>query len=197
MGGTFNPIHIGHLLMCEHIREEFGLDKILFVPAKNPPHKGSEGIVETSRRLEMVRLAIRDNPYFELCDIEMRMDGPSYTVETLRALRGEYGLEPRLCLIIGADSLVQFPTWRRYEEIFEMVDIIVARRPGTENGALDQAIERLKAGHNARISVSGAAALDISSTRIRDRVKKGLSIKYMVPGCVEEYIREHGLYTGE
>ena len=197
MGGTFNPIHYGHLLMCEHIREEFCLEKVLFVPAKSPPYKGSEGIVETGRRLEMVRLAIRDNPFFELCDVEMRMEGPSYTVETLRVLTREYGDGNRLCLIIGADSLVQFPTWKRHEEILGMADIIVARRPDTENGRLDETIDRLKAEHNARIHLSGAAALDISSTRIRNRAREGLSIKYMVPDCVERYIHEHRLYAEE
>ena len=195
MGGTFNPIHYGHLLMCEHIREEFNLEKILFVPAKTPPHKGSAEITETEHRMEMVGMAIQDNPCFELCDAEMRMEGPSYTVETLKVLAEEYGEENRLCLIIGADSLVQFTGWKRYEEILDMADIIVARRPDTKNRLLDLTVARMKADHNARIFVSGATALDFSSTRIRNRIKEGLSIRYMVPECVESYIYEHELYA--
>ncbi|NLW02630.1 MAG: nicotinate (nicotinamide) nucleotide adenylyltransferase [Clostridiaceae bacterium] len=197
MGGTFNPIHYGHLMMCEHIREEFGLKKVLFVPAKSPPHKGGEWVAEAGHRMEMVRMAIRGNPFFEPCDVELRLEGPSYTVETLKILTGEYGAENRLSLILGADSMVQFTTWKRYGEILGMADIIVAKRPDTDSRALDQAIARIRAEHNAVIHLSGASELDLSSTRIRNRVREGLSIKYMVPECVEEYIHEHGLYTGE
>lgn len=195
MGGTFNPVHYGHLLMCEHIREEFGLEKVLFVPAKIPPHKGSGDIAGTADRMEMVRMAISGNPFFELSDVEMNREGPSYTVETLRILAEQYGGENRLGLIIGADSLVQFTTWKRYEEILEMVSLIVARRPDTDNRLLDLAITRLRMDCSARILLSGATAFDFSSTSIRNRVKEGLSIKYMVPECVESYILGHGLYA--
>ncbi len=129
--------------------------------------------------------------------MELRLEGPSYTVETLKILTGEYGAENRLSLILGADSMVQFTTWKRYGEILGMADIIVAKRPDTDSRALDQAIARIRAEHNAVIHLSGASELDLSSTRIRNRVREGLSIKYMVPECVEEYIHEHGLYTGE
>jgi nicotinate (nicotinamide) nucleotide adenylyltransferase len=195
IGGTFNPIHYGHLLMCEQIREEFGLEKVLFIPSKIPPHKMSQEIAATEHRLEMVRLAIQDNPYFELSDVEMKMPGPSYTVETLRVLMKEYGRN-RLYFIIGADSLVQLTTWMRFDEILGMVDLIVARRPDTDNNLLEQEVRRMTSEYNARIHVSEAVALDFSSTRIRNRVRKGLSIKYMVPDCVEKYILEHGLYAG-
>lgn len=196
MGGTFNPIHYGHLLMCEHIREEFGLEKILFVPSKIPPHKLSDEIAPTEHRLEMVRMAIEDNPYFELCDVEMKMEGPSYTVETLKVLKKEYGSEKRLYFIIGADSLVQLESWMRFREILGMVDIIVARRPDTDTGLLVKTIDRMNSEYSARIHLSEAVALDFSSTRIRNRVRNGFSIRYMVPGSVEKYIMEHGLYAG-
>lgn len=197
MGGTFNPIHYGHLLICEHIREEFSLEKVLFVPAKIPPHKGSDGLIGTEHRMAMVELAVSSNPWFELSDVEMKMEGPSYTVETLKILTEEYGKDNRLCMIIGADSLVQFSTWKRYEEILRMADLIVARRPDTNNRLLDMTIDRLREEHGARIHVSSTDIYDFSSTRIRNRVKNGLSVKYMVPETVERYILEHGLYTGE
>lgn len=197
MGGTFNPIHYGHLLICEHIREEFSLEKVLFVPAQIPPHKGSDGLIGTEHRMAMVELAVSSNPWFELSDVEMKMEGPSYTVETLKILTEEYGKDNRLCLIIGADSLVQFSTWKRYEEILRMADLIVARRPDTNNRLLDMTIDRLREEHGARIHVSSTDIYDFSSTRIRNRVKNGLSVKYMVPETVERYILEHGLYTGE
>lgn len=195
MGGTFNPIHYGHLLICEHIREEFGLKKVLFVPAKIPPHKGTDGLMESGHRMAMVKLAIDSNPWFEFSDVEMKMEGPSYTVETLRVLSEQYGKENRLGLIIGADSLIQFTTWRRYEDILRMADLIVARRPDTDNRLLESAVARLKAEHGARIHLSATDVYDFSSTRIRSRVKEGLSIKYMVPEPVERYILEHRLYT--
>lgn len=194
MGGTFNPIHNGHLLICEFIREEFGLEKVLFVPARTPPHKGSEGIAPASDRIEMVRLAAAGNRYFEVSDIEMKRQGASYTVDTLNDLAEIYGSDARLALIIGADSLMQFRTWKRYEEIITAADILVARRPDTEDRKLELAIANLTDGLNARIAVSEAIPHDFSSTEIRRRVREGLSIKYMVPERVEEYILETGLY---
>lgn len=194
MGGTFNPIHYGHLLMCEFIREEFNLDRILFIPAQNPPHKGTKSIAGAQERLDMVRLAIKSNPFFEASEIEMNRSGASYTIETLRELGESYGDEGRLNLIIGADSLMQINTWKSYEEIVETADIIVARRPDTKNRLLELMAARLKTECNARIFLSDAVALDYSSTDIRRRIQNGLSIKYMVPEDVEAYIGEHELY---
>lgn len=197
MGGTFNPIHYGHLLICEHIREEFGLEKILFVPAKSPPHKDAEGIIGTEYRMEMVRRAISSNPWFEFSDVEMRLEGPSYTVKTLEVLSEKFGERDNLGLIIGADSMVQFTTWKRYEEILRMASLIVAPRPDTDRRLLDSAIEKLKKDFDARIYLSRTNAYDFSSTEIRNRVKAGLSIKYMVPESVECYILQQGLYAGK
>ena len=184
MGGTFNPIHYGHLLMCEHIREEFNLEKILFVPAKTPPHKGSAEITETEHRMEMVGMAIQDNPCFELCDAEMRMEGPSYTVETLKVLAEEYGEENRLCLIIGADSLVQFTGWKRYEEILDMADIIVARRPDTKNRLLDLTVAN-EGGSQCENFRFRSHCLDFSSTRIREPHQGGFVHQVHGSECVE------------
>ncbi len=193
-GGTFSPIHYGHLMICEAIREEFGLDRILFVPAQIPPHKDINRVAEAEHRLEMTRLAIMDNPFFEVSDIEMKREGASYTVDTLLAFKALYGPETQLSLIVGADSIVQLTSWRRFEEIIRLCRFIVARRPDTSDDVLDKAIDHLVSDYGAVIKKSKAVAMPYSSTEIRERVSSGLSIRYRVPPCVEHYIQEHRLY---
>lgn len=194
MGGTFNPIHFGHLIMCEKIREEFQLGKIIFIPAKTPPHKDSDMIIEANCRFDMVKLAICNNPYFDISDIEMKRQGPSYTIDTLNELKRIYGQDQSIGLIIGADSLVQIVTWKRFDEIIKLATIIVAHRPDTDEAFLDSSINEIKAHFGAEILLSGTKALDFSSTEIRDRVQNGLSIRYLVPQSVEAYIYERKLY---
>ena len=196
MGGTFNPIHYGHLLMCESIREEFGLRKIVFIPARIPPHKTDREIIDPIDRLIMVELAIVDNPYFELSDIEIRRNRPSYTVDTLKEFRRIYGPE-ELFFITGADSLVQLHTWREYKQIFSLCKIIVARRPDTDDNLLNEYILKYKNDFGAEIFVSRHKAMDYSSTEIRERVKSGASIRYRTPAVVEAYIYKRGLYRSE
>lgn len=194
MGGTFNPIHYGHLLMCEFIREEFKLDKILFIPAQAPPHKEITAIANAQHRLEMVRLAISNNPNFEVSDIEMKRAGASYTVETLMALKAQYGQETNLKLLIGADSLVQIKSWKNYKKIFELADIIIAKRPDTKDLVLNQAMSSLMAEGYQQLFLSKAIAYDYSSTEIRERVRRHLSIRYWVPEQVDAYIKNYELY---
>lgn len=193
MGGTFNPIHYGHLLMCEGIREEFSLDKIIFIPAKIPPHKNNTKIIEAYDRLQMVKLAIRDNPHFEFSDLEMKREGSSYTIDTLKIFKEQFNRND-LALIIGADSLVQFETWRNFQEIFRLATIIVASRPDTNENTLERAIIKFKSQFAARIFKYSGKAMDYSSTEIRLRVKEGMSIKYQVPPEVEAYIYKNLLY---
>ncbi|NLX63633.1 MAG: nicotinate-nucleotide adenylyltransferase [Clostridiaceae bacterium] len=193
MGGTFNPIHYGHLLMCEGIREEFNLEKIIFIPAKTPPHKDNTKIIEAQDRLRMVELAIGDNPFFEASEIEMKREGASYTVDTLRLIK-EQENNKEISLIIGADSLVQFETWKDYREIFKLAVIIVASRPDTKEDILSSYINKFRKEYGANIQKYSGKAMDYSSTEIRKRVGMGLSIKYMVPPEVERYIYENGLY---
>ncbi len=195
MGGTFNPIHYGHLLMCEGIREEFYLEKIIFVPAKIPPHKDISGITEVNDRFHMVELAIADNPYFISSDIEMKRKGSSYTVDTLRALKKYIKSGDKPALIVGADSLVQLETWREYREIFKLAVIIVASRPDTEEDILENYITVFKSQYGAEILKYSGKAMDYSSTEIRRRVKNGLSIKYQLPPEVEKYVYKNGLYS--
>jgi nicotinate-nucleotide adenylyltransferase len=194
IGGTFNPIHYGHLLISEAIREEFALEKILFVPAQIPPHKDINRVAEAEHRLEMARLATKDNPFFEVSDIEMKREGASYTVDTLLGFKALFGPETQLSLIVGADAIVQLTTWRRFEEIIRLCRFIVARRPDIDDDVLDKTIDHLVGGYGAVIKKSKAVAMPYSSTEIRERVSKGLSIRYRVPPCVEDYIQEHRLY---
>lgn len=195
MGGTFNPIHYGHLLMCEGIREEFNLKKIIFIPAKIPPHKDNTKIIEAHDRLCMVDLAIADNPFFVSSDIEMKREGSSYTVDTLKVYQEHLKNEDSLALIVGADSLIQFETWRDYGEIFKLAKIIVASRPDTKEDILDNFINRFKEKFDANILKFSGKAMDYSSTEIRRRVAAGLSIKYQVPPEVENYIYKNRLYN--
>jgi len=193
MGGTFNPIHYGHLLICEGIREEFCLDKIIFIPAKIPPHKDNSKIIGAHDRLRMVELAIGDNPFFTASEIELMREGSSYTVDTLRVIK-EQENNKEISLIVGADSLVRFETWKDYREIFKLAVIIVASRPDTAEDILNSYINKFRDEAGANIKKYSGKAMDYSSTEIRKRVGMGLSIKYMVPPEVEKYIYENGLY---
>lgn len=194
MGGTFNPIHYGHLIMCEGIREEFKLEKVIFIPARIPPHKTDNKIIEAYDRLKMVRLAITDNPFFEASDMEMKRDGSSYTIDTLMAFKKIYGEQKRLFLIVGADSLVQIETWKNFSDIFKLAEIIVASRPNTQESCLENTIIKLVSQFGAKIMKFSGKAMNYASTDIRRRVEEGLSIKYLVPPAVEAYIRKNRLY---
>ncbi|MGI6084021.1 MAG: nicotinate-nucleotide adenylyltransferase [Acetivibrionales bacterium] len=195
MGGTFNPIHYGHLLMCEGIREEFALKKVIFIPAKIPPHKSNTKMTEAYDRLRMVDIAIRDNPFFEASDIEMRREGSSYTVDTLKAWKQNLKDAQSIALIVGADSLIQFEEWRDFSTIFKLASIIVASRPDTAEDVLENYINKYKKQFGANILRYSGKAMDYSSTEIRRRVRMGLSIKYMVPPEVESYIFDKRLYS--
>ncbi|HHU90992.1 MAG TPA: nicotinate-nucleotide adenylyltransferase [Clostridiaceae bacterium] len=193
MGGTFNPIHYGHLLMCEGIREEFSLERIIFIPAKIPPHKDNSKIIGAHDRFRMVELAISDNPFFMASEIEIKRKGSSYTVDTLRTVK-EQTNNKEISIIVGADSLIQFETWKDYREIFKLAVIIVASRPDTEEDILISYINKFKKEFGADILKYSGKAMDYSSTEIRRRVEMGLSIKYQVPPVVERYIYKNRLY---
>ncbi len=194
MGGTFDPVHYGHLRLAEHIREEFGLEGILFMPAGSPPHKRGTGILPARHRLEMTRLAIAGNPSFRLHRHEIAKKGYSYTVETLEALRAEGMGE--LALIVGADSLLQMGQWHQPGGILTRAVILVAPRPGVERAATDKAVRELTALHGGDIRISDATAMPHASTDIRERVAAGKSIRYLVPEPVRDYIEKNGLYRG-
>lgn len=193
-GGTFDPVHYGHLVIAEEAREAFRLEKILFIPSGNPPHKAGRDVTPARHRYEMVRRAVRDNPYFEVSGIEINREGSSYTMDTLRELRGVYGENTDFYFIIGADIIPELTTWKYFEQVFGMCEFIAALRPGYNKDALIKEVEYLENNYRARIHIFGSLLIGVSSTMVRERVRKGRTIKYLVPGSVEEYIREKGLY---
>jgi nicotinate-nucleotide adenylyltransferase len=185
-GGTFNPIHVGHLIVIESVREQMQFDKLLFVPSANTPNKSDPSLAPAPDRLQMARLALEGNPDFEVSDVETARGGMSYTVDTLRIL-GEQYPRAELSLIIGADNLLEFQTWKAPDEILDRSTLVVMNRPGYAAAGVRSELSRLAKHVNVpQIGVSG--------TDIRRRVKLGRSIRYLVPRPVEEYIRHKGLY---
>ena len=206
LGGTFNPIHLAHLRIAEEAREGAGLERVLFIPAADPPHKPLAGEIPFVQRYEMAQLAVTDNPAFEVSDIEARRPGKSYTVETLPALRAERPGD-EFYFIIGSDSYLELGLWHRYSEIFPLTSLVVLTRPGQE---IDEPLQRLPEPvrrdfqaerHDLLRHKSGTvirfiqgAQLDISSSRLRELAGAGRSLRYLVPPSVETYIAQKGLY---
>lgn len=190
LGGTFDPIHIGHLIMGEAAREQLDLDRVLFVPTGQPWRKAGRVISHGKDRLAMVQLAIEGNPSFEASPIEIEREGPSYSYETLEALANDNpGAE--LYLILGADALADLPNWRSPERIVELATLAVALR--TDGGGGDQS-EAALAGFQARVLKLSMPEIGISASVIRERVAHGKSVRYLVAAEVAGYIGEHRLY---
>ncbi len=187
-GGTFDPVHYGHLIIAETASEELQLERVLFVLAPQPPHKNAVQLTAVAHRLAMLRAAVAGNPRFEVSTVELERPGPSYTVETLRLLsrRPEYA-GAQFHLIIGADSLAEFHKWREPETIRSLARLVVYPRP--EKQAESEAAALTQADHQL-----GGNLIGISSTDIRIKVKNNRSIRYLVPEAVRGYIRTHGLY---
>ncbi len=192
MGGTFDPIHYGHLVVAEEVWFRLKLDKVLFVPAAQPPHKLGRVVTPAVHRLEMVKLAVQGNPHFDVSSLEIERPGPSYTVDTLAQLRGSMEPEDDLWLIIGMDSLVELPTWRQPERILQLARLAVVPRPGY--GANLHELEKLLPGISQRVSLIPTPELSISAENLRARVAEGYPIKYQLPEAVEDYIYQVGLY---
>lgn len=193
-GGTFDPIHMGHLIIAEDIREKFSLDKIVFIPTGNPPHKNVRKITDAKLRFDMVKSAISTNPWFEASNIEVAREGYTYTVDTLTQLRDMFGLDTKLYFIIGADVVFDLLSWRCYEKVFSLCEFIAALRPGYGSDSFYKEIERLKEGWGAVIHTVQAPLVDISSTGVRERVKAGKSVRYLVPEAVDKFIAAEELY---
>ncbi len=194
MGGTFDPIHIGHLAIAEEARVRLALDEVLFVPARVSPLKLGNTCATGEDRFRMVELAIADNPCFRASRLELDRQGPSFTVDTLDALHETYGhVQPYF--VLGMDSLETLVHWRRPEDIIRLARLVVVTRPGFE--ADWEALERAIPGLRGATDVIDTVRLDISSTELRERVRQGMPIRYLVPAPVEVYIREHRLYAGE
>lgn len=193
IGGTFNPIHFGHLILSEYIREEMDLDKIIFIPTRIPPHKSSTNIPSGAIRMEMLSLAIKSNNNFSVSSIELDREGTSYTIDTIIELNKNYP-DDEFYLIIGEDSLFQLHTWERFNQLIKESNFIVADRISSEDIQVENRIQELNHRYNGNIVKANSPLIEISSTMIRDRVNGGLSIKYLVPEEVENYILNKGLY---
>lgn len=193
MGGTFDPIHYGHLILGEQAVEQLALNVVLYVTTPNPPHKAGAAITEAGRRLEMTRLAVRGNERFECSEIEMRRSGPCYTVDTVREIVRLYGPDSRVYVLIGADEAAALTTWRDPHEIQKLATIVVANRPGFET---EQVLRLLPTDLAAGIMPLRMPGVDISAADLRARVMEGRSIRYLVPESVRRYIMDNGLYRG-
>ena len=210
LGGTFDPIHNGHLRLAQEALEQCGLAAVRIIPAGIPPHR-NEPHAAAEHRLEMTRLAVADNAAFILDEREIHRNGPSYTVDTLAALRGELGGGQPLCLLMGGDAFLQLDTWHEWKRLFELAHIVIMQRNGRPLGNLiEQASTALREEYQARLAPSPNAlhetaagriavidmpTLEISATDIRNRCAQGQSLRYLVPDAVAEYIQSHHLYT--
>ena len=196
LGGTFDPIHIGHLAIAEEARDALGLVRVLFVPTGVPVHKPGRPVSSAEDRVAMVAAAIADNPAFALSRAEVDRPGPSYAVDTLEALAAEIrarGGEPDLVFILSSEAYAGLPTWRRPERILELCRMAVVPRPGTDPVDPD-AMARLVPGADRRTIVIDGPRLAVSGSVLRARVAAGRSIRYLVPDAVIAYIGDHGLY---
>lgn len=196
MGGTFDPIHIGHLILGENAYLQLGLDKVVFMPSGNPPHKRNrEGRASDTQRMDMVKLAIATNTHFEISDVEMNEEGYSYTFRTLERLNAEHP-DTRYYFIIGADSLFDFDGWMNPQRICDACTLVVATRNHTSNEKLDGAIEHVREKFHADVVKLDTENIDCSSRQIRSWVAEGHTVKYYVPDTVINYIGTYGVYAG-
>ena len=193
LGGTFDPIHSGHLLIAEVVRNALQLEKVLFVPAGDPPHKQQQKKTAARHRVKMVELAIESNPYFSLSTVDLERPGPHYSIDTVRLIRARYNLSSEHCFfIVGGDSLVDLPTWHKPEKLIEMCRLAVVHRPGYRPDVSQ--LEQVIPGVVSRLDWVTAPAIDLAASEIRARAQRGESIRYQVPEVVAKYIKEQGLY---
>jgi nicotinate-nucleotide adenylyltransferase len=187
LGGTFDPIHMGHLVLAEQVREQFQLEQVIFIPSASPPHKTEQKLSPANHRFEMTKLALEGNRFFSVSDIELKREGLSYTVETLRKLKELYN-DSEIYFLTGSDVLDEITTWKDPEEIYKLARIVIAVRPGFDEFDPDNYFAK-------KSIIARITGVDVSSTQIREKVRKGESVKYLVPSRVEEYIRKENLYA--
>lgn len=195
-GGSFNPIHHGHLIIARAVAERLGAARLVLIPSASPPHKQGEDLAHAHDRLRMVRLAVEGDPAFDVSDVEVRRSGPSYTFLTVEEYRRAAGAEVPLYWVIGGDTLPELHTWYRIRELAELCRIVTAVRPGYERPNLSPLGQVLAEDCVRRLAddVLPTPRIDISATEIRARVRAGRSIRYLVPEPVREYIEQRGLY---
>jgi nicotinate-nucleotide adenylyltransferase len=207
-GGTFDPIHYGHLRTGEEVAEALGLRRVWFIPAALPPHKTARQVTPFPLRLEMTRLAVGGHPRFEVSDIEGRRAGKSYSIETLRQVRGDYGPDWEIYFILGLDAILEITTWKDYAQLFNLCHFAVLDRPGYDRRELERVLPREgpqrftplagtagfqdQAGH--KVLFLATTLMDISATRIRGLAREGRSLRFLLPEKVRRYIIKNKLY---
>lgn len=187
LGGTFDPVHNGHLIIAEALREKLDLVQVLFLLSARPPHKSSPALASWQDRLHMIQLALKGNPHFQASDIEIERDGLSYTVESIEQLELRYGKKYRILFVVGADSILEIFTWREPQRLLASRSLVVVPRPGFDLNDLDPEVAK-------GVTVIQTPLIEISSTDIRRRVRDGRSIQYLVPSEVASYIHRQNLY---
>ncbi len=195
-GGSFDPVHFGHICLAEDAVRLGAVEKVLFIPTRVQPFKTEARTADGNERLTMLKLAVEDIDRFEVSSYEVDSEGISYTYLTLRAMRKKYGSDTRLCFIAGTDSFLTMEKWKNSEEILREYSLIVGSRPGYRSEELRRCIDRLRKNYNTKITKIENEQHDISSTEVRRRIKAGISAEDLVPGKVEDYIRQKGLYIG-
>jgi len=192
-GGTFDPIHLGHLVMAEEARLKLGFDQVVFIPARQPWLKAELPVTAAHHRLAMVKLATDSNPFFVVSTLELDRPGPTYTIDTVRQMREEMGPADELFFIVGSDALADLPGWKEPDRVMELCRIVCLTRPGFPEAEVEALKSRLPGISDCLIQLD-APGIEISSTAIRERIRDGNSVRYLVPAEVEEYIRDNGLY---
>jgi len=193
-GGTFDPIHNGHISSAKVIKRLSGVEKILLLPCGVPPHKQHSEVTDSRMRYEMAHLAVKDDEDFILSSLEIDRGGKTYTIDTIRFLREKLGNKREFYFILGADAIHDMPTWKDYKELLKLCFFIAVTRPGYDKVRLQKEVETLKNRYGSKIVVAEIPAVDVSSSQIRENIKNGKSIKGMVCADVEKYIYENGLY---
>ncbi len=213
LGGTFNPVHNGHLAIARQTREALALERVVLIPTGDPPHKPQANLAAAKHRYEMVRLAIASDPALAISDVEVRRSGKSYTIDTIGLLQQEYGPETRLFFLIGLDAFLEFPTWRDPDRLLTLCSFVVLSRPGLSFKALSAlafippisqaSLVDLDAGRNMRLDVPiGPRSLiclrlppsDVSASDIRAKIAQGIATANLLPPAVESYILQHHIY---
>lgn len=208
MGGTFNPVHLGHLRAAEEVAESLQLAQVIFMPAAKPPHKSAVGLVSFNHRWRMLELALSGNPLFVLSDLEHQRPGKSYSVETLSHLSNQYGGAEELYFVLGLDAFLELPTWKDYRELFNLCHFVVVARPGfapesleamlktqvDDSYSFDSEIQGYVHANRYVVFYREITLLDISSSNIRNLLARGSSVRYLLPENVEQYISRQGLY---
>ncbi len=196
LGGTFDPIHYGHMVAAECAREAYNLDRVIFVPAARPPHKDLNEVLDSKHRFEMVKLAVEDNPYFEVSALEMERKGPSYTVETIASFQQQFP-GAKIFFIIGVDALLLINTWKDIERLASLCNFVVVTRPGYLLRPEQAHLTKIPDAVWKKIQLVPIPEMNISSSDIRQRVGRGQTVKYLLPPAVEEYMLKNDLYRAK